>query len=184
MLSLLGAKVTGIDIDEKALSILNKRKSFYEKLSGRILDIKVFSSSAFDFDYGSIAPIQGIYSMFAFNLMKPSRSLIEKLVPHLSEDCSLAILDGNNISWLAKIFPNRRREECLTPFEMEGLLYEYGFDILHHDAGFVIPPICWFLLPGSILRPIDRFLGKSWYLAISHQILARRHDSKASEESS
>jgi SAM-dependent methyltransferase len=179
LLSILGAKVMGIDMDEKALSILKKRKSFYEDALGRGLDLTVYATNAFDFDYQSIAPIQGIYSMFAFNMMKPSAALLKKILNYTSDDCCIGILDGNRTSWLPKVIPSRRRQGCLSPPELEHILSAHSFEIIDHSGGFALPPVCWAFMPSRILRPIDCFLGKSWLMAISHQIIARKRMSSA-----
>jgi SAM-dependent methyltransferase len=174
LLSILGAKVTGIDMDEKALSILEKRRSFYEDALGRRLYLKVSAINALDFDYGSIAPIHGIYSMFAFNMMQPSATLLKRLMSCTADDCSIGILDGNRTSWLPKLVAGRHRAGCLSPIEIEQALKEYQFETINHQAGFAVPPICWCLAPSYILRPVDRFLGNFWFMAISHQILSRK----------
>lgn len=173
-LALLGAEVVGIDLDDNSLEIFKKRKLFYEAQAGRPLKISTFNSSVFDFPYETVAPLDGIYSMFAFNLMQPSRRLFELLFAHVSDQCRLAILDGNNLSWRQKYLPGCRRPGRLSPPEFAQELRKHSFEIVEHAAGFALLPPIWFLLPGSILRPVDSWLGRYWLMAISHQILAQK----------
>ena len=180
LFALLGADVVGVDLDEEALNILNKRKAFYEDRSGRKLKLRMYKANSLELNYANISPIEGIYSMFAFNLMKPSRSLLEKIAPYTNNRCRLAILDGNNTSWLPRIFSSRQRPDCLSPLEFEDVLTYHSFDIVSHKAGFVLPPIFWLISPGNILRRIDGFLGGSWMLAISHQVLAEKNEREPS----
>ncbi len=51
LFALLGAEVISLDIDEKALAIFRKRKIFYEKQSGRQLEIQVNCTNALTFNY-------------------------------------------------------------------------------------------------------------------------------------
>jgi SAM-dependent methyltransferase len=180
LFALLGADVIGVDLDEEALNILNKRKAFYEDRSGRKLNLRMYKANSLDVNYANISPIEGIYSMFAFNMMKPSRSLLEKIAPHTNNRCRLAILDGNNVSWIPRIFSSRQRPGCLSPIEFEDVLKNHSFDIISHKAGFVLPPAFWLFELGDILRRIDGFLGRSWTLSISHQVLAEKNEREPS----
>ena len=179
-LALLGADVVGLDMDEQALAVLKKRKAFYEKVSGRKIKLVAYKADALVFDYGKIAPIQGVYSMFAFNLMKPARLLLERLAAHTAKGGRLAVLDGNCTSWLPSLFPSRRRSGCLAPGEFENALERLSFETVNHEAGFAVPPPVWFIAPGALVRPIDGLLGRSWLWAVSHQILAEKKEGTTS----
>lgn len=179
-LALLGADVVGLDMDEQALAILKKRKAFYEKVSGRKIKLVAYKADALVFDYGKIAPIQGIYSMFAFNMMKPSRLLLERLTVHTAKGGRLAILDGNCTSWLPSLIPSRRRPGCLAPVEFEEVLRDLSFKTVRHEAGCAVPPFLWSIVPAPLLRPIDELLGRYWLWAVSHQILAEKEEETAS----
>ncbi len=170
--AIMGAQVIAIDMDEKALSILRKRKRFYENLLDRKLKISIFQRDIFEFDFSSINPLDGIYSMFAFNMMQPSKKLIRLLSKQSSSGCRLAILDGNNRSWLARFVPSRRRDKCLSPSELKQELFQNAFTVIKQSPGFCLPPVLWAFLPTAFMRKIDFILGKYPLFAISYQTLA------------
>ena len=175
MFALLGADVVGIDIDTNALSILDKRKAFYEDMTGgKKLSLKIYTANSLDFDYEHIAPLNAVYSMFAFNMMKPASELLKKIIPHAAAGCRFVVIDGNSTSWLPKLLPTRRRTASLTPIEFEQCLASHSFKTVAHEQGFVIPPVFWNICPYHVLKKIDNFLGKHWLLAISHQIMAEK----------
>ena len=171
----LGANVIGIDRDHRPLSILKKRKNYYEKESGLSMNIEVYNSNVFEFNYASIGPIDGIYSMFSLNMMQPSWVVLKSILKHTADECCLAIIDGNNMAWLPRLFPSRRRD-ALSPVDLEKALKKYNYEISEHISGYSVPPILWRILPNLILDRLDKMLGKSWFLAISHQILAKKTD--------
>lgn len=175
-LALLGADVVGLDMDDEALTVLKKRKAFYEKASGRRIKLRAYQVDALAFDYEKIAPIQGIHSLFAFNLMKPSRLLLKRIAANTAQGGRLAILDGNCASWLPSLIPTRRRPGCLTPIEFEEVLRDLSFKTVGHEAGFSVPPLLWSIVPSSLLQPIDELLGRYWLWAVSHQILAEKEE--------
>lgn len=172
--ALLGAKVISLDMDDLALNILRRRKDFYERKTGRPLDIQIKNADVFTFNYAGIAPIDGVYSLFAFNMMQPSKKLISLIAPHMSKEGRIAILDGNRLFWASRFFSWRRRN-TLSPTELEAAFGQYGFFILGHYGGVVFPPALWCLLPYALLSRLDSWLGRrSWLLPVSHQILAGR----------
>jgi SAM-dependent methyltransferase len=172
--ALLGAKVFCLDMDSMALDILNERKKFYERQSGRALDIQIWSADVFGFNYASIAPIDGVYSLFAFNMMQPSRDLISLLAPHMSDNGKIALLDGNRLCWASRVLPWRRRN-VLSPKELEAELRKYGFSTADHYGGVTFPPAFWRCFPYPLLSRMDSCLAsRSWVFPVSHQILAGR----------
>jgi SAM-dependent methyltransferase len=177
-LALNGAKVLALDLDDMALAVLQRRKSFYEELSGRRLDITVCRANAFTFDYASIAPIACVHSMFAFNMMQPSADLLDRIVPHLLPGSRVAILDGNSISWLARLLPWRRRP-VWSPHEFRNQLLQRGFRILAHEGGIVLPPFIWCIIAYEQCSRIDRVLAKNWLFPISHLILAEMESERS-----
>jgi len=172
--AMLGAEVISIDLDEQALRILNCRKSFYEEQLGRTLNISTYNHNASEFEYSKVAPIDGVYSMFAFNMMKPAKLLIKRLSLNLSRGSKFIVFDGNCKSWLPLLIPSRRRFGCLSPIEFENVLGDYSFQVVAHDSGFVLPPLVWFLAPRKLLMPIDKLMGRCWFMSISHQIVATK----------
>jgi SAM-dependent methyltransferase len=172
-LALKGARVIAIDLDKVALSALCQRKAFYEKLTGRKLDIEVHCEDVFKFDYASISPVAGIHSMFAFNLMQPSSGLIDRVMQHISTQARVAILDVNNRSWMARLLPWRRRA-VWTPNEFRCELEQREYRVLTHEGGVVVPPLVWRVLPYQGLARVDRMLAGNWFWPISHLILGER----------
>jgi len=171
--ALLGAKVIALDMDTQALEILHKRKHFYEEKTGRILDIQTGNSNVFAFDFSSIAPIDGLYSLFAFNMMQPSRKLLSLIMPYMATVGRIAILDGNCSSFASRFFPWRRRN-VLSPMELKEEIEKYCFETVEHYGGVVFPPALWFIFPYSALTKLDNwFSNKSWVFPVSHQILAQ-----------
>jgi SAM-dependent methyltransferase len=173
LFALTGADVFGLDLDEKALAILEKRKAFYEKESGRSLSLQVFKANSLEFDYRRIAPINGVYSMFAFNLMQPSSELINRLLVHLAPHARIAILDGNNLSWMARLLPWRKRA-VWSPPQLRNEFAQRGLRVVAHEGGVVLPPLFWPFLPYPSGAALDRTLARGWLFPISHQILAEK----------
>jgi len=172
--ALLGANVISLDMDNLALDILKKRKSFYEEQAGRCLNIRVLNADVMQVDYNLYAPIDGIYSLFAFNLMQPSFRLLSTIVPHMSDKGRIVLLDGNRLSWVSRLLPWRRRS-VLSPLEMTDTLNKFNFEVVDHHGGVVFPPIFWSSAPYAALSRLDHWLGrKSWFFPVSHQIYAAR----------
>jgi len=172
--ALLGAKVISLDMDDLALDILRRRKDFYERETGRALDIQIKNADVFTFNYASIAPIDGVYSLFAFNMMQPSKKLISIIAPHMSKESRIAILDGNR-SFLASRFLSWRRRNTLSPTELANEFRQHGYTIVDHYGGVVFPPLLWCCLPYALLSRMDGWLRcRSWLFPVSHQILAGR----------
>lgn len=176
-LALMGAKVIGLDMDRHALDILLRRKEFYQRESGRILDIEVHHGDVFKFDFESIGSIQGIYSMFAFNMMQPTSELLELLLPCLSIGGRIVIQDGNALSWLSKM-PGRRRE-VLTPHALDQELANRGFHSHELRGSISLPPAVWNLASYRLLASLDHALCKSWFWPISYMAMYERHSAQA-----
>ena len=170
--AIMGAEVIAVDMDDKALQLFEIRKIFYEKLLGRKLSIEIHESDIFKFNFYTTQFFNGIYSMFAFNMMQPSKLLLTILSDHSEPGCRLAILDGNNRSWLPRLIPSRKREHCLSPTELKNELAKRSFNVVAQTPGFCIPPIIWTFFPTPFLRKIDTLLGRSPLFTISYQTLA------------
>ena len=171
LMSIFGARVIGLDLDGVALSIASKRKIFYEKIIGKKIDFRIMIVNCFDVNYKDFNGIDGLYSMFAFNMMQPSKSLIDKISLGFSDDFRLAIIDGNNKSILSRILPSRKRD-VWSPQEFELALKEKNMTIESHQGKVSFPPILW-RIGINILRPIDCVLNLFWIFPVSHQILAK-----------
>lgn len=167
----LGARVAAIDMDEKALEVLKKRKVYYEDRIKKKLDIEIIHADAFSFEYKSLGPLDGVHSMFAFNMMQPSLSLLTLLRSSLASGARLAVLDGNNLAWLPRVFPARRRD-VLSPPAFEQAIEKMGFKIFFHEGGVALPPLLWRLGPSAWLKRVDGVLNRGWLYPVSHHILA------------
>lgn len=168
-----GYKVISVDLDETALKIFKKRIKYYENLTKKKFNIEIYCSNTFEFDYSKHMPIDAIYSLFAFNMMQPNKDLISKIFKCISVNAKFIIQDGNNLSWLARLLPSRKRN-VLSPLDMQNELKSYGFSIKAHTGGVSLPPIFWYIFPYSLLKKIDSFLNKFWIFPVSHHILAEK----------
>lgn len=136
LLGLLGARVVGIDLDADLINACRKRQSFYEESFGK-LDIRFHATDVFGFDYEDLAPFDGIYSLFAFNLMQPSRDLLPRLVQALRPGGNLVVSDGNRSAVVNALF---RRRSVLKPQEMAVQLSTLGCKVISLDYDCAIPP--------------------------------------------
>ena len=171
----MGATVISLDSDERSLDILEKRIKFYQRISDSELDIRIQRSDAFDFHPDAVSLFDGLHSMFAFNMMQPSDSLLVHLISCSKPLTKIAIHDGNNQSWVPRLVPSRRRK-VLSPQQLESQLERLEFDIISHDGAIALPPIFWAVLPGRSLVAPDRWLCRSWFWSLSHHLLSERRD--------
>jgi glycosyltransferase involved in cell wall biosynthesis/SAM-dependent methyltransferase len=174
-LALRGARILAVDCDAAAVKIFRKRIAFYQQQAGRTLDIEISESDCFAAHYAHVAPLDGVYSMFAFNMMQPSARLLAALLPHLSANCRWAVIDGNNLSWRARLLPQWRRQ-VWSPPEFRQVLEAEGLRVCTQHGGIVLPPALWRALPERLWARFDRMLCNNWLLPVSHQILAERQE--------
>ena len=169
-LALKGARVVAVDADERALAALSWRLQRYQELSGRQLDVKVINADVFVHEFAQHAPIRGLYSMFAFNIMQPSEQLLDRIVPNMPCGSRIAIIDGNNTSWLQTVYPPSRRQ-ALSPRQLRLALEKRGFTTAEHVGTVAVPPLAWYLAP-ALARVVDAGLCRHMFTSRSHQILA------------
>jgi len=167
-----GARVIAFDLDAPALGELARRKGWYEKKLGRSLDITTVYGNSLEYDLGSLPRFDGVFSLFAFNMMQPSAELLDRLQLHLAPQGRIAIQDGNG-SALYNFLPSRRRP-ALKPAEFERALTERGFSIVDHRATGCVPPLACRVLPDKLSGLVENVLGNTWLAGISHQILAQK----------
>jgi len=170
LFALLGAEVVGIDIDDVALDIFKIRKSFYEKISGRRLRIIIKHSNAFTFDYEKYGPFDGVYSLFSFNLIQPTRRFMDILCAHLNRGAILLIQDGNKNMWFNRIF---RPRKVLSKNELCKEFIRRDIGGIRIIGGYAIPPIFWHFLPNKALKKIDNFLTKFEIFSVSYLYIAK-----------
>jgi SAM-dependent methyltransferase len=171
--AMLGAEVISVDLDPLALSLLKRRQQFYQQACERELNITIYKANALEFDYSTTSPLDGVFSMFAFNMMQPSTELLKKITLALRPGGRLVIFDGNRCNCVQKVFPGRCGN-TLSPIQLSRQLRYLGFTIAEHKGGIAIPPLIWILMPTFILHPIDKMLTRSWFFSVSHQIFAER----------
>lgn len=177
LFGLLGAKVIGIDIDPTLISACHKRQAFYEVKFGP-LDVEFCVADAFKFDYGRFAPVDGLYSLFAFNTMQPSQKLLTRVIPAVKPKGRIVISDGNRDSLYNRLF---RPRPALTPGEMQSVLTALHCTVMLLEFHCMIPPPAVRIQPVfNLALKLERILGQSSlkrWLGTSYTIVAeRRHD--------
>jgi SAM-dependent methyltransferase len=175
LFALLGAKVVGIDLDPVSISACRKRKAFYEAEFGP-LDIEFHAADVFKFDYEQVAPVDGIYSLFAFNLMQPSQELLARLIPILKPKGRLVISDGNRSNLYGRVF---RPRPSLTPSEMQSALSAHHCAIITLEFDCTIPPALARIHPvldmGLKVESVLDRLGLMRWLGVSYTVVAERN---------
>jgi SAM-dependent methyltransferase len=175
LFALMGADVVAVDLDGNALEILGARAAFYGRHCGHPLAITRFQADTFSFDYGNHGPFDGIWSLFAFNMMQPSRELLNRILPHTAPGCRFAVMDGNRLHWGRWL-----REKpfspipSLTPLEFARELQVRDFRVTEQHSGIGLPPVAWTLLPFGLLRAVEKRLDRRWFFPVSHVILAEK----------
>jgi SAM-dependent methyltransferase len=168
-----GARVVAADMDTVALRVFRRRLELYQELCGRILPVTIIEGNTFELDYEKHGPFDGVYSLFAFNMMQPSAKLVDTLLPHLSVGARWAVLDGNNLSVWTKLLPSRQRR-VWSPRDMARELSARGFRVVSQQGGVALPPPVWALVPYWAARSLDQLLCGSLFWSVSCQTLAIR----------
>jgi SAM-dependent methyltransferase len=171
LFAVLGAAVVALDGDTTALDVARQRKAVYETRVGRPLDIRFVDANALAFDYRRLGPLNGVHSMFAFNMMQPSSVVWAALCAALAPEARVAILDGNRDSWIGHV---RTRRGTWSPREFGVVLAQSGFATRLHRGAIALPPLCWAVLPEGTGVWLDSKLRQGWFWPVSHQILAER----------
>lgn len=174
LFALMGAEVECLDINKKVLSILRKRQIFYEKETERKLNITTHCINTLDFNYATIEPVDGIYSLFAFNMMQPSSILIAKLSEIAKTDAHLAIQDVNTASWKGRIVKHLQKSCAISPKELRAELSRNDWRIMDQQGCISILPIFWRVFPNNVLRIIDDKLSSTLFFPLSYLTLAKR----------
>lgn len=170
LFGLLGAQVAALDQDPVLVSAARRRMRFYQsamaggRRSGDGLDVTFERADAFEFDYSRLAPIDGVYSLFAFNLMQPSSRLLDTITPHLAPDARFVISDGNRDGLYNRLFRARR---CMSPRQVEQALEERWQHVSSLSERFHAP------VPPAVLRLAER-TGLSRWLGVSYTLVAAK----------
>jgi SAM-dependent methyltransferase len=173
LFALLGAEVVALDNDSDALDVVRRRVSLYERCSGRRLAVTAVHADATTFDFTSLAPLDGVHAMFAFNRMPRGDSVLRGLSCAMGASSRIALLDTNWLSWRGRVIGFDGPERWSPPRLAQALECE-GFRILSHTGGFSLPPAAWVLGPFQGATALDSRLSVHWRLAQSHHLLATR----------
>lgn len=174
--ALHGAKVFSVDMDPLSLSVLMKRKEYYEKTYSVKLDITVICKNSFDLTSEDIPSgrVDGVFSIFAFNMMQPSVILLKRICSFIKPSGRIAILDGNNMVLLSRILRSWRRD-TLSPKEFVAELNGSGLIVASHKGVICLPPILWNFNLFGVVAALDSFLSNAnWLFPISHLIVAEK----------
>jgi SAM-dependent methyltransferase len=171
MFAACGARVISFDRSEESLAIGAARQAFYEKCFGGAFDIMRIHGDALAFDWSRVETLDGIYSLFAFNMMQPSTVLLEKLCGRLGPGGRVAIQDGNRDSLKSVVL--RQRRNTLRPPELREALRAQGLEVKQHWPTGCIPPALCAVLPEVMIPQADAVL-RNWRVGVSHTIFAER----------
>ena len=172
LFAMLGAEVVGVDLDGNALEILGARMAFYERECGRPLAIERFQADTFSFDYWTHGLFDGIWSLFAFNMMQPSQIVLDRILPTAALGCRFAVMDGNRLHWGRRL--RKKPIPSLAPPEFARELQSRGFRVTGQYSGVGLPPVAWRLLPFGLSRAVENRLQGRWFFPVSHLILAEK----------
>lgn len=174
LFALLGAHVTAVDLSSEGIRVCRRRQDLYEFQVGP-LRLEFRQADAFDLDYEAFLPVDGIYSLFAFNLMQPSRDLVPKMMKALGPQGKVLISDGNRRSLYLRL---ARPRPTLTAPELRQHLQHQGCRHTSTEYHCMIPPV--FVRHASLygwsrkLERCARALGLMPWLGLSYTLLAER----------
>jgi SAM-dependent methyltransferase len=170
--ALTGYKVVAVDMDESVLRLLMKRAAYYAKLYSRPLDLRICVGDALTVDFSRLGRFDAVFSLFAFNLMRPSGQLLDRLLPAMRPGARMIVIDGNRLSWLSRLVPSFRRA-VWSPIEFQNEIIRRRFIVDYHRGGVALPPALFRLIPYRLANALDEALCANWMMPISHVILAR-----------
>lgn len=177
LFAFLGASVIGIELNRKLVDICQKRKGFYERHIGSI-NANFYEGNTLEFSYESHAPVDAFFSLFAFNLMKPSDDLLGRMIPSLKREGRIIIIDGNQSSFYNRLIPSRRKPGVLNPIVMKNKLKELGCRILAVETHCAIPPFI-FRIPGIIgialrIENVIKAIHLHRFFGVSYTVVAEK----------
>lgn len=171
LMAFLGAEVFGCDIRQDVCDLVEQRKDFYEKISVRKLNISLLCEDVFNVDWDNRKRFDAINFHFSFNDFELSEKVLEIVKKLIKTGGKLVIQDTNPTNYFNRLF---RRRNAIPPRKVVKILKTYGFKIHSLRGGYVLPPIFWRFIPGSILSPIDQFLCRSLFLSVSYHLTAEK----------
>ena len=105
-----------------------------------VWDVNFYNENVFDFPFENYAPVDGFFSLFAFNSMNPYDTLLDRLIPSLKQGGKMIIIDGNTRSIYNRFVASRRRSGMPSPIIMQKKLKALGCRILLIESHCAIPP--------------------------------------------
>ena len=174
LFALLGAKVTALDFDAASVSTCKKRQELYEKQFAP-LQLEFLCGDALQVDYAALGQFDGIYSLFAFNMMQPTRGLLDRVLPCQKRGGTFMISDGNQLQVYNRYF---RKRNCLSPLQMRNELSKRGYQVEALNFDCALPPAAFSSATLSGLserfervvlrRPVNKWIASS-YTLVAHK---------------
>ena len=171
LMAFLGAETYGCDIRQDVCDLVEQRKVFYEKISGRKLNISLICENVFEVDWDSWGRFDAINFHFSFNDLHPNEKMLELVNRLLKPGGRVVFQETNQSNYYNRLF---RRRDSMVPQQVAETLKKYNFKTYSLKGGYAIPPIFWRFLPGSILSFIDQFLCRSLFLSVSYHLMAEK----------
>jgi len=177
LFSLLGASVIGVELDRDCVDICLKRKKYYQSIAGN-LDLTFVNANACNFPYKEYGPFDGIYSLFAFNMMQPTDVLLTRILKSLNKKGKLFITDGNKCSIYNRMILSRRRNNIWSPKAIKRFLAKNNMVIEGIRTQAAIPPYLINKVNSPLLwtnvENVMRFINLHRFLGISYTLKALR----------
>lgn len=175
--ALLGADVTGVDLDPVMVSASNKRKLAYEEAFGP-LRLEFVRADAFQFLDDCPGEFDGVHFMSSFNNIQPSRRLLALVSRVLSSTGTVVITDLNRQSIVNRLF---RRRNVLRPRAVEADLHSNGVTSSRLEYRCVTAPSIFSLLPERAWYRAEELLASIRVLAwvgVSYTLVATKPDAE------
>jgi SAM-dependent methyltransferase len=177
LFSLLGANVIGVELDRNCVDLCLKRKKFYQSIVGP-LDLSFVNANTCSFPYKEYGPFDGVYSLFAFNMMQPTDILLKRILKQLTVKGKLFITDGNKDSFYNRIIPSRRRKNIWSPKVLKRFLAKNNMRIEGIKTHSAIPPYLINKMNSPLLwtnvENIIHFINLHRFLGVSYTLKAMR----------
>lgn len=164
LMALLGAEVVGVDSSQDAIDVCNERKSFYEKRLGKELAVSFINADAFALTKDSIGQFNGIYSLFAIQLMKPYDLLLKKIADMMLPHCKVTFQNSNP----SHFYRRMSGADTISLNSLSRMMAEMNILCVQSYGTTSLPGILWNLPIKPILRFIDRSLSKSEQFSFSY----------------
>ena len=171
LMGFLGAEVVGCDIRPDVCHLVQRRKVFYEDISGRDLNISIICEDVFKVDWDRWGKFDAINFLFSFNNLQPNREVLELIDRLLKVGGRVVFQENNQSNYYNRIF---RRRPSMLPQQVAKALELYDFRIHSLQGGCAVPAVFWRTLPRKIIASIDQILCRSLFMSPSYQLMAEK----------